>query len=201
MSSKEQLRGKIKELLKPVPGKDFHSQGETAAALLFSSPIWAFYKVVYIFLSINSEINTQSLFEAALREGKKVFVPGIIAERLVFFPILSPDGPWCIGPFGIREPALRLFEGEGAGHELSPALILTPGLAFDRNGNRLGRGKGYYDRFFAELDKKGGKYFALGLCMDFQVIDQVPADENDKKMDAILTGKTLIYPVTCKRLY
>ena len=112
------------------------------------------------------------------------------ARTLVFRRVLSPDGPWRKGPFGLREPA-STSEDEAVTPGDFPALILTPGLAFDREGKRLGRGGGYYDRFFAELDEAGREYFSLGLCMDFQVTDSVPVEENDKKMDGLLTGKEL----------
>ena len=76
-----------------------------------------------------------------------------------------------------------------------PTLVLTPGLAFDREGRRLGRGAGYYDRFFAELDKDSREYTALGLCMDFQIVEKVPVEPNDKKMDGLLTGTELILSI------
>ena len=184
MFTKETVRKKAKELLKNALPQEFLFQGERAAALLGSSALWAEYKTIFLFLSMDSEINTRPLLEAALKEGKKVFVPRVEAKRLVFYRLSSPDGPWCKGPFGIREPAGNT-EPAGAGD--FPALILTPGLAFDREGNRLGRGGGYYDRFFANLDKDGRVYTALGLCMDFQIMERVPAGENDKKMRGILT--------------
>ena len=190
MSPKEILRGKIKNLLKSIPPEDFVRQGEKAAALLRPSPIWSEYSTVFLFLSINSEIDTRPLIETSLSDGKKVFVPKAEAERLVFYPVLSPDGPWTKGPFGIRAPETV----KPAGARAYPALILTPGLAFDAEGMRLGRGGGYYDRFFSELDARGRQYFAIGLCMDFQLVDKVPMEERDKKMNGLLTGEKFILP-------
>ena len=185
-SEKEQLRETIKKHLRTICGEEFRLQGASSAAFLRSSPVWPRCWSVFLFLSMNREIETQPLLEAALNEGKKVFVPKVDAGNLIFCRILSPDGPWRKGPFGIKEPV----SGEGEAADF-PALILTPGLAFDREGNRLGRGAGYYDRFFAELDKAGREYFALGLCMDFQVVRHVPVEMHDKKMDGILTGTGL----------
>ena len=183
--------------------KDFRSQGAAAAAFLRSSPLWPRYGTIFLFLSMNSEIDTMPLLETALKEGKKVFAPRVEAEgdknstdKLVFYPVLSSDGPWQKGPFGILEPA-ALPEAaagrsdEGAAYERFPALVIVPGLAFDRAGNRLGRGGGYYDRFLAELDEAGRQYISLGLCMDFQIVSQVPVERNDKKVNGILTGKEL----------
>ena len=196
MSPKEKLRGKIKNLLKTIPEEDFIIQGKKAAVHLRSSFIWPRYSTIFLFLSISSEIDTRSLIETALSDGKKVFAPKTEADRLIFYRILSPDGPWTRGPFGIREPEAsgpkgdsHLFPAEDGDF---PALILAPGMAFDHEGKRLGRGGGHYDRFFAELDALGRNYLAVGLCMDFQLVAQVPAGENDKKMNGLLTGKELI---------
>ena len=185
MNPKEILREEMKKRLKSAAPGEFRSQGNRAAALLVSSPVWVSYKTVFIFLSMKSEIDTQFLLETALLEGKKVFAPRVESDDLVFYPITSLEGPWDSGPFGIKEPAV----GKPAGPDDFPALILTPGLAFDRAGRRIGRGKGYYDRFFASLDKDSRQYFALGLCMDFQQINEVPVDKNDKKVNGVLTGK------------
>jgi 5-formyltetrahydrofolate cyclo-ligase len=144
---------------------------------------------------MKSEIDTGPLLENALQDGKRIFAPKVEAERLAFYPVFSVEGPWRKGPFGIREPAEapefpgRLNQTEAKDF---PALILSPGLAFDRGGNRLGRGGGYYDRFFAELDARGLEYFALGLCMDFQLVKKVPSGENDKRMNGLVTGKEFI---------
>ena len=191
MCSKEVFREEIKTRLKNVPQEEFRSQGDKAAALLRASPIWTSYKTVFLFLSMNSEIETQSILEAALSDGKKIFAPRVEADRLVFYSILLADGPWEKGPFGIREPKNGKPAEAGDPAGVYPALILTPGLAFDMKGQRMGRGRGYYDRFFAELDRESKQYYALGICMDFQLVDEVPADEYDKKVSGILTYKKL----------
>ena len=193
MSPKETLRGEARKHLKAVPRKDFNRQGTDAAILLRDSPLWSRHTTIFLFLSIYTEIDTQPLLETALKEGKTVFAPSLRADMpssgtIVFHRLLSRDGPWREGPFGIREP----IDGRTPEDDDFPALVLAPGLAFDREGNRLGRGKGYYDRFFAELDAQGKRYTALGLCMDFQLVHYVSADKNDKKMDGIITGKELV---------
>ena len=192
MSAKEKLRGEIKNRLKNVSPEEFGIQGRVAASLLCSSSVWPPYKTVFLFLSMNSEIETLPLIKASLEDGKKVFAPRIEAEKLAFCRVLSADGPWRQGPFGTREPfGQESGGGEPVETEDFPALVIAPGIAFDRKGNRLGRGRGYYDRFFAELDSSGREYTAFGLCMDFQLVEEVPVSENDKQMDGIVTGKEL----------
>ena len=191
MTPKETLRGDIKKILKGMDRKEFGIEGADAAVILYPSPLWSAYKTIFLFLSMNDEIDTKPLLEMSLRDGKKIFAPGVDKKSgaLVFYRVSSPGGPWQEGPFGIREP---LNESEKAAAGDFPALVITPGLAFDRKGNRLGRGRGYYDRFFAGLDAAGREYTALGLCMEAQLSAQVPAGARDKKMDGILTGKELI---------
>lgn len=193
------LRGEVKKLLKNAAGEEFYSQGTRAADLLCASPVWRRYATVILFLSMNTEINIQPVFESALKEKKRIFAPRVEGGKLEFYPVSSLDGPWHRGPFGIREPfffgTTDSPQGSGkapAGAGDFPALILTPGLAFDREGNRLGHGGAYYDRFFAELDREAREYTALGLCMDFQVIDKVPTGDTDKKVNGLLTGKELL---------
>jgi 5-formyltetrahydrofolate cyclo-ligase len=133
------------------------------------------------------EIDTTPLLERAFYDGKDVFVPKIIDDKLQFFQIFEHDlnGQWETGAFSIREP--RDADSRNAlspGH--FPCLVITPGLAFDRNGDRLGRGKGYYDRFFAELDAQNLPYFSVGLCMPAQIVERVPTKPCDKRMDVVL---------------
>jgi 5-formyltetrahydrofolate cyclo-ligase len=148
---------------------------------------------------MNAEIDTRPLLLKAEADGKSVFVPRIEGERLSFYRYIRPDGPRTAlrrNGFGILEP-----EPETAlTPEDFPALVITPGLAFDRRGRRLGRGRGFYDRFFAALDsgclgsRPAGRvlaYAALGLCMEAQLVPEVPAEDHDKTMDLVLAGNSL----------
>jgi 5-formyltetrahydrofolate cyclo-ligase len=207
MFSKEDLRRDMKKRLAETPPLLFRQESLAAGNLLAGYIPWQRTPVVLLFLSIKGEIDTGPLLDLAFRGGKKVFVPRVEGENLRFCRIASPAGPWVPGAFGIREPPAAETEAP-----VPPALILVPGLAFDREGRRLGRGGGFYDRFLARLGKEGpnpagpdgtaagarenaaGKagYTVIGLCLDRQVVDRVPVDEHDRKMDALLTGKELI---------
>ena len=203
MSPKEILRGEIKKRLKDIKREEFKHQGAASTALLRSSPVWSCYTTIFLFLSMKSEIDTQPLLESALKEGKKVFVPKVSfvpkgGQGLVFYNVTSADGPWEKGAFGIREPS-RPGAGRPAAAAVSstmledfPALIVVPGLAFDKNGNRLGKGGGYYDRYFGKLKAEGRQFTALGLCMDFQVVKEIPVGEKDKRMEWVLTQSEII---------
>jgi 5-formyltetrahydrofolate cyclo-ligase len=106
-----------------------------------------------------------------------------------FYRVLGPDFPRRPGAFGIREA----LGGEVLAGGDFPALIVVPGLGFDFRGNRLGRGRAYYDRFFARISQAGAfaapaQFFALGYCAAVQLVPEVPADPWDRPMNGICTG-------------
>jgi 5-formyltetrahydrofolate cyclo-ligase len=155
---------------------------------------WRDAETVLLFLSAPGEIETAPLVDLAFRQGKKVFLPKVEGDIARFFRVGSAEGPWHTGAFGIREP---LIADPARGEEFPPPsggaggkaiVLVTPGMAFDRQGNRMGHGKGYYDRFFARLDSLGLPYVAVALCLEQQILPRVPTESWDKRMDAICTG-------------
>jgi 5-formyltetrahydrofolate cyclo-ligase len=188
MISKPTLRKEIKGLLQKLPAERFHTEGVSAASRIRALPIWSQYRTMLLFLNDPLEIDTRPLLETALSDKKQVFVPKTAdSQNIRFFHIYSPEGPWRYGPFNIREPETDRFEDELKNDDF-PALVLVPGVAFDRKRNRMGHGKGYYDRFLANLEEQGLSYYMLGLCMDVQIVSEIPTEVWDKKMDALCTG-------------
>ena len=111
---------------------------------------------------MKDEIDTVPLIEIIISSGKALFFASIMPNPSL---ILKPED--------------------------FPVLVISPGLAFDRRLNRLGRGQGYYDRFFADLDEAKHSYTAVGICMDCQLVDEVPIDSWDKKMGFVVTEQGL----------
>jgi 5-formyltetrahydrofolate cyclo-ligase len=198
--SKIEARRTLKARLKTIPGERFLREGRGAAGILIQSPLWKKVTTLLLFLSLKREIDTAPLLEAAFREGKRIFLPRVEGDTLNFCRLENPAGPWAAGPLGTREPlpgTAELRPGD------FPALVITPGLGFTPEGIRLGRGRGYYDRFFASLDRgilaapdplpgPPLPYFALGLCLDCQILEGLPSDNRDKIMDALCTGTGLV---------
>lgn len=148
--------------------------------------LWSRYGTILLFLSTPGEIDTGYLFEAAVGEGKKIFVPRTRGGRLVFCRVFDPAGPWERGPFGIREPPEK---AEPLKPRDFPVLAVVPGLAFDPAGTRLGRGGACYDRFFAG---ESGPCCKIGFCGERQILPRLPADPWDVPMDALCTGSRFI---------
>jgi 5-formyltetrahydrofolate cyclo-ligase len=187
MIDKKELRKKMKGLLKEVGPEVNRDEGRKAAMLLCGTDDWKRYARMLLYVSMEHEFDTGPLLERAFAEGKEVYVPRTEGDsQMRFYRIRSMDGPWTTGAFDIREPrdcnSETLFDPAGG-----PAFIATPALAFDRQGNRMGRGRGYYDRFFASLPESGD-FFLCGYCLTVQVVDKVPIEPFDRRVDALCTA-------------
>lgn len=135
-------------------------------------------KTVFIYVSYGSEISTIDLIKEALRE-KTVLVPYCVDNfgKMIAVKIKSMDDLEA-GMYNIKEPKSHT-EYEG-----NIDLTIVPGVAFSKEGYRIGYGKGYYDRFL-----KNHKTFSVGICHDELLFDKVPYDEYDIKLDKIITKK------------
>lgn len=165
-------------------------QKETWDKIIFKSIIGSgFYiksSVIFTFVSFRSEVNTHRLINHALEEGKTVCVPKIKSKQkgIEVFKIdslleLEP------GYFGVPEPSDKC-----PGVDINDIdLILMPGLAFDREGRRLGYGGGFYDRFLTQMDRTVSK---IAPAYNFQVLGKVPADPWDARIDGIVTNEEVI---------
>jgi 5-formyltetrahydrofolate cyclo-ligase len=194
MIAKTELRKTMKARLAALPPERFAAEGAAAAERLAGAALWQRHGCILLYAAMAGEIATAPLLERAFAAGKAVFFPKVEGVELRFFRIGPSDSggaDWAAGAFGIREPRdaspERLFRPEAG-----PALVVTPGLAFDRRGNRMGRGRGYYDRFFAGLDRAGARYEAAGFCLSCQLVETVPVESFDKRLDALCTGEELL---------
>ena len=130
-------------------------------------------RTVLLFHSLNDEVDTHAfLCEVARR--KRVFLPVVRGEAM-FMAEFLPDEPACRGRFGIEEPQTPLYHG-------AIDVAVVPGMAFSAAGHRLGRGRGYYDRFLAQC-----ACYKIGLCFSFQCLDAIPAEPHDIMMDEVIT--------------
>ena len=143
------------------------------------------YKIIASFISFKSEISTQFINEFLFNNGKILCLPIIKnnSETLNFIEY-NLKTKLVSGKFGIMQPS-------DLSKELLPEIILTPCLAFDENGFRLGYGGGYYDKTFSYLKKIKHKFISIAVAFDDQKIDELVHDKYDQKIDYILTEKKL----------
>lgn len=132
---------------------------------------------VVVYYSLPDEVDTHTAVDTLYSSGKTVLLPVVTGEGLM--ELRRYTGSACLraGAFGIMEPS-----GEPFTDFETIDLVIVPGMAFDASGNRLGRGKGYYDRFLPLAPSA----YRLGVCFDFQKVTCVPASEHDIRMDEIL---------------
>ena len=144
-------------------------------------------KCVMTYVSKQDEVDTTELIAEMLSSGKRVVVPLVDEEKKELVPCEIFDlKELRAGTFGVMEPdrnQIRLVAEEDID------LIIVPGRAFDVYCNRLGRGKGYFDRF---LKKLCGSKRTVGLAFFEQVLDKVPSSENDVRVDVVVTDAFVI---------
>ncbi|MCH7650546.1 MAG: 5-formyltetrahydrofolate cyclo-ligase [Nitrospinae bacterium] len=164
-----------------------HSRRIIAALLRHEAFIQA--KAILVYLSKDEEVGTDALLAPAFESGKRVFVPVVDRDshELRIAELSGPDIRYQLGPFGIRQPLVE--EGLNFVPPEAVDLVVAPGVAFDRKGGRLGHGKGYYDRLLSRL---GSHVTRVALAFDFQVLDAVPQDGNDVRMDTLITEKSTL---------
>jgi len=141
---------------------------------------------VFTYVSTGSEVSTFPLIEFLLRFNVRVCVPKVIGSgEMQAWEIKSLDD-LVLGKFGIYEPKTKNLCAEIPRNDGAWILAIIPGVAFDKKGYRIGYGGGYYDRYFSNLKNTKGIY-KLGVCYDFQLVDKIPTDEHDIKMNQVLS--------------
>jgi 5-formyltetrahydrofolate cyclo-ligase len=181
----------MKQTLNAVPKRQFAEEGALAAARLAATALWQRYGRVLIYLAMPDELDTAALLDTAFAEGKAVYAPKVESDTSMRFFRVTPDSSsWVSGAFGIREPAGR--EADVFRPEDGDALVISPGLAFDRSGNRMGRGKGFYDRFYEKLFAASPGSACCAFCLGCQIVDEVPVERFDRKVNAICTKDEFI---------
>ncbi|HWP69090.1 MAG TPA: 5-formyltetrahydrofolate cyclo-ligase [Rectinemataceae bacterium] len=193
---KAEARKRIKALLKAMDLKEAEERSLRATDNFRALPEYVGANIILAFLSMGGEIQTESLIGTALAEGKVVAVPRMESSPeaghfIVFVPLPRDYRSWPRDRYGIPEPPSNAQELSEEELYSASVIVATPGLAFDRRGGRLGRGKGYYDRFLsgvrAGAARLGGGVFACGFCYAAQLMDEVPRGEGDMTVDLVVT--------------
>lgn len=179
MLTKKQIRSKILLRLKTQKEEDRDRKSELIKKKLFRNPFFKKAKKLMCYISFDGEVETKEMIKEAQKIGKIVAVPVCKpAKRLIQPCILGNRLLLKKGPYGVCEPAIkRLINLEDLD------LVIVPGVAFDKDGNRLGRGKGCYDYFLSKLPKRTP---TIGLAFDFQILPDIPATKLDIGVNQIV---------------
>ncbi|MDR2467420.1 MAG: 5-formyltetrahydrofolate cyclo-ligase [Spirochaetaceae bacterium] len=189
--TKKEFRAEMKQKLAALPRRAFSSEGEAAARRLVKTELWQRFNRVLIYLSMPDELDTMPLLTTAFAQKKEVYAPKIESDTAMrFFRVSEDASSWTRGAFDIREPAGR--EADVFKPEDGAALVISPGLAFDRCGNRIGRGKGFYDRFYEKLFAAAPESVICAFCMSCAIVPEVPVEQFDYPVDAVCTQNEFI---------
>ena len=134
-------------------------------------------KVVAVYKSLQSEVDTTNLIKDCFEKGKVVLLPKIENDFMNFYKI-DKDELLFKSSFGVEEP---LGKSEKLYKPDEIELMIVPGVGFDKENNRIGFGKGYYDKYLQNLNIK-----TIGICFKEQIIDKLPHDELDIRMNKII---------------
>lgn len=173
---KKELRRSIREKKRRMTEEQIIAASERLGELFLSSNLYQNASTIYGYLPYNQEVRTVPMLEQAIRDGKRVAVPKVYGDemRFIYLDDLSAVEK---GYAGIPEPI-----ADGPIADDPAALVLMPGLAFDREGHRIGYGGGFYDKFLAaEPDHP-----TLALCYEFQMLEHLQTEEFDVPVDCVL---------------
>lgn len=173
---KKALRRAIREKKRAMTEEEIVSRSEKLRELFVRSEAYRAAKTLYGYLPYNQEVRTVPILEQALRDGKKVAVPKIYGDTMKFL-YLDDLSKVEKNSMGIPEPIADESVAED-----KTALVLMPGVAFTREGDRIGYGGGFYDRFLAEEPD----HPTLALCYEFQIVESLPTEEFDIPVDTVL---------------
>ncbi|MCR4964063.1 MAG: 5-formyltetrahydrofolate cyclo-ligase [Bacteroidales bacterium] len=171
---KKELRQYIRGQKKLRTAQELAQQSVKIMQKLAAHPDFERAQRVMLYASLPDEVQTLDFVqEWCIR--KQIILPTVVGDDIV--PVLmKPDDSMKVGEYNILEPTSQPYEGP-------LDLIVVPGMAFDAQGHRLGRGKGYYDRFLAFYPNVK----TIGLCFDFQFVDEIPVEPHDRPVDCVLT--------------
>ena len=173
---KKELRDYIRKFKRAMTKEEIESKSEKLGELFLASDLYKQAKNIYGYLPYNQEVRTTAMLEQAQKDGKRIAVPKILGDTMIFVWLDDLTAVEC-GYSGIPEPI-----------DLTPvaddptALVLMPGMAFDPQGHRCGYGGGFYDKFLAS--EPG--HPTLALCYDFQVLPHLDTEEFDIPVDCVL---------------
>jgi len=185
--NKSQIRADMNGFLTGLSPADRHARSMAACHQLISTREFKNAQMIMIFMSMPSELETSTLAVRSWQEGKNIAVPRLDwhSKRMEPVEIRSLDvGMKMTGP-GVREPVTGTVVPLGL-----IDMIVVPGLAFDRRGYRVGRGKGFYDRFLAQREIQA---LRCGLCFHEQLLTAaIPVEPHDMPMNLLVTDREVI---------
>ena len=174
---KKMIRQRIRMLVAAMSAERRQEQSDAIWKRFEESELFRNATDILIYWSMADEVQTPAFIERWAAAGKRFYLPSIQGDELVVKAYNGTDGLVDGEQFGIPEP-----DGPVISDLSHIDLVIVPGRAFDRDGHRLGRGRGFYDRLLPQIPQA----VKAGVCFECQMLPCVPADENDIKMDVMI---------------
>lgn len=189
MQEKAETRKEMLARRKALSPAERHEKSAQILKEVLSLSEYQTSHTVMVYLDFRDEVETTELAEQILRDGKMLLIPFCKPESTELIPcdIFNLSSDLQPGMWGIREPHPEKVK------PISPKeidLVVVPGVAFDLQGNRIGFGKGYYDRFLPQLRQDA---IAIGVAFSCQLLEEIPAESYDYKMSLLITENGVIY--------
>jgi len=210
-TQKDAVRAEMRAKRQALSTQERDRLSQAAAELLLQTPVWQQARSVALYVAVRGEMDTDPLLQAAWQSGKQVLLPRCVPRCVMdapdamrvtggpailrFIPCRGPEG-LAPGAFGIPEPkntpnTIDLAVDNEP--EVVPDLIVTPAVAYDRRGVRLGQGGGFYDRYFFRPEMAG--VLRIGYIYAFQMVPRLPRDPWDLPVDCVCTDQSILWTV------
>ncbi len=187
--TKAQIRTDQKQLRNQLSLKEQLLLSKEVREKLFQTEAYDRCTNIFTFISFGSEIDTREIIHQAIADGKRIYVPRVEGKQIEFYRLL--DFMLLMkSKYGILEPTMdenlrHVPVDSNINHNKYHDLMLLPGLAFDVRGNRIGYGAGYYDKFLSL--QQDNYFYKIAIGYDFQLLDELPAEEYDRRANMIIT--------------
>ena len=185
LEAKNRIRKEIISKLKGQPEEEKRIKSNIIKEKLLTSSWFKKARNIFFFVSTSDEVETRGMIKYAIETGKRVFCPRCVIEtnELVFQEVKHLEKDLKIVSYGIHEPCKNIKD-KGIPLEKID-LVIVPGIAFDEENNRLGRGKAYYDKLLKKLPKTAR---TIGICFDFQLLKTLPKQAHDLPVSEVISN-------------
>lgn len=182
MRTKKEIRQTVRKARDAMMPQEIAKESACICKRIMESDVFERSEKCMLYYPLGSEASVLPLADRCFAVGKRVAFPRVIKDTMEFVEVTDMSG-FSEGYFHVMEPiGTNRIEWEDA-------LVITPGVAFDRNGGRIGYGKGFYDRYFAEREG----LIRMGVSLLPQMVEDVTADAYDKRMHYVVTPDEFIH--------
>ncbi len=188
--TKKELRRQIKELKGMTPVAVRHVEADMVFNTIKAMPVWKQVQHILCYWSLPDELPTHEAVNQWLADGKSIYLPRVKGDDLEIVPYHGSQSLDDNNQFHIGEPVGEAVDASCL------ELIIVPAVALDAKRNRLGRGKGFYDRLLS-----GTTCPTIGVVCDFQMVEVVPVEAHDRPLDCVVTSDCVICDEEMKQLF